>query len=78
MDPVSIVSVINASFGLAVKCSKVATDLHALFSQLKQAELSVLEVVNGCQIIEIVLKRIQAIVELSEARIDEDIYRKVK
>jgi len=74
MDPVSIVSIINASFGLALKCSKVATDLHASFSQLKQAELSVLEVVNGCQMIETVLKRIQAIVELSEPRIDEDIY----
>lgn len=78
MDPVSIVSIINASLGLALKCSKVATDLHAFFSQLKQAELSVLEVVNDCQMIEIVLKRIQAIVELSEARIDEDIYHQVE
>jgi len=74
MDPVSIVSIVNASFGLALKCGKIATDLHTFFSQLKQAEISVLELVNDCRLIETVLKRIQAIVEISEARIDDDIY----
>ncbi|KAI9877767.1 MAG: hypothetical protein M1830_002897 [Pleopsidium flavum] len=58
-DPVTIVAIVNGSFGLALKCAKVAKDLHDLAEKYKHAELAILSMVEECEVIQLAWSRIQ-------------------
>lgn len=51
-DPVTILSIVNGSLGLALKIGKVAKQLYEINKQLKGAELSVLSIATECETIE--------------------------
>lgn len=57
-DPATILSIVNASIGLAMKCFKVAQDLHELAAKFKHAELDILVIVNDCETIQLAWRRI--------------------
>jgi hypothetical protein len=75
MDPVSIVALINASVGLAIKCGTVAADLHVLASKYGQAQLTIEILANQCRTLETTLKRIKSWLDGEEREnlVDDDI-----
>lgn len=57
-DPATALSIANASFGLVIKCAKVAQDLHELAAKFKHAELDILAAVDDCETIRLAWQRI--------------------
>jgi len=72
------VAIVNASIGLALKCGKIAADLKVIASTWKQAELSVLELINNCRMLETVLRRIDLVTKYPEIRLDDDTFQQLQ
>jgi hypothetical protein len=75
MDPLSIVTLVNASACLALKCGKVSTDLNTLINKYKRAELSILALSNECQTMRTVLSKIESAFNASDNDfpVDDDV-----
>ncbi|KAH8730904.1 hypothetical protein GQ44DRAFT_823047 [Phaeosphaeriaceae sp. PMI808] len=59
MDPASIISIAGAAGSLAFKCGTIVQRLHSLTERYKQAELTILSVIQGCRTIELAWSRIE-------------------
>ena len=59
MDPVSILSIVTATSNLVCKCGSVIQTLHDLAHRYKQAEVSILSIIQECQTIELAWSRIE-------------------
>ena len=59
MDPTTILSVVNVSAGLTIKCGNVIRALYELAQRYKQAELTILSVIEECHTIQLAWTRIE-------------------
>jgi hypothetical protein len=59
MDPASILSIAGAASSLAFKCGTIVHTLYALTERYKQAELTILSVIQDCRTIELAWSRIE-------------------
>jgi hypothetical protein len=59
MDPVTILSIASAAGSLAFKCGTIVQTLHGLRDKFKQAELTILSVIQDCRTIELAWSQIQ-------------------
>ncbi|MCJ1390401.1 hypothetical protein MMC18_003260 [Xylographa bjoerkii] len=59
MDPVTILSIVSGSIGLAAKCASVAQQLYDIAAKVKQAELTIRAVGEECEIIRLAWTRIE-------------------
>ena len=59
MDPTTILSVVNVSAGLTIKCGNVIQALYELAQRYKQAELTILSVIEECHTIQLAWTRIE-------------------
>lgn len=59
MDPVSLLSIATAAGSLAFKCGAIVRTLHCLRDRYKQAELTILSVMEDCRTIELAWSRIE-------------------
>ena len=57
MDPVTVLSVVSGSIGLAAKCASVAQQLYDAAAKFKQAELTIRAVGEECEIIRLAWTR---------------------
>jgi hypothetical protein len=79
MDPATIVSLVNASVGLALKCAKVASDLHILINKFKRADLSIQALINQCDTVKTTVSKIESFMTTlgDEIRVDNDVLRQL-
>jgi hypothetical protein len=59
MDPASILSIASAAGSLAFKCGTIVKTLYTLTERYKQAELTILSVIQDCRTIELAWSRIE-------------------
>jgi hypothetical protein len=59
MDPVTILSIAAAAGSLAFKCGTIVQTLYALRDRFRQAELTILSVIQDCRTIELAWSQIQ-------------------
>ncbi|KAH7075170.1 hypothetical protein FB567DRAFT_610765 [Paraphoma chrysanthemicola] len=59
MDPVSVLSIASAAGNLAFKCGTIVQTLHCLIERYRQAELTILSVIQGCRTVELAWSRIE-------------------
>jgi hypothetical protein len=59
MDPVTILSIAGAAGSLAFKCGTIVQTLHCLRERFKQAELTILSVIQDCRTIELAWSQIE-------------------
>ncbi|MCJ1386776.1 hypothetical protein MMC17_009902 [Xylographa soralifera] len=59
MDPVTVLSIVSGSIGLAAKCASVAQQLYNIATKFKQAELTIRAVGEECEIIRLAWTRIE-------------------
>jgi hypothetical protein len=59
MDPVTVVSLVSATSSLVFKCGKIIQALYQLAERYKQAELSILSIIEECRTIELAWSRIE-------------------
>lgn len=72
MDPVSIISLVNVSVGLAIKAGTIAKDIQTISSQYKNAEVSIVALSNECRTFGTVLTRIEAWLRSAEDGVTHD------
>jgi hypothetical protein len=59
MDPVSIVGLVSATSSLVFKCGKIIQSLYQLAERYKQAELSIISIIEECRTVELAWSRIE-------------------
>jgi hypothetical protein len=79
MDPFTIISLVQTAASLSLKCCQLAGALRDLAQKYKQAELSILSLVNQCNTLETVVKQIATWdrTRNCEAEVDREVWAKL-
>jgi hypothetical protein len=79
MDPATIVSLINASLGLRLKCGQVVCDLYILINKFKQADLSIQALINQCDTMKTTVSKIESFITTlgNEIQVDDNVIRQL-
>jgi 6-phosphogluconate dehydrogenase (decarboxylating) len=72
MDPVSIIGLVNASIGLAIKVGQTVKDVQTISSQYKYAEVSIAALSNECRTFATVLKKIEVWLRIVDSDVTHD------
>jgi hypothetical protein len=72
IDPASIIGLVNASIGLAIKVGQAAKDVQTTSSQYKYAEVSIAAFSNECRTFATVLKKIEVWLRIVDSDVTHD------
>jgi hypothetical protein len=80
MDPVSIISLVEACSGLYLSLSKVISVLSNLATSYKQVALSIKSLSNECKTIKVVIERLQYWIETQtqEANVSNEVWEQLR
>src|SRR5947207_9057131 len=80
MDPATILSIVNGSAGLAIKCGQVVIELNELVHKYKHAELSIRALTNECTSMKTMLDQLATWMQSSNSsmRLDEQVWRQME
>lgn len=59
MDPATVFSIVAASASMAMKCGKLAHNLHGLRERYKHAELAILSLTDECKTIQLAWSQLE-------------------
>lgn len=76
MDPASILGLVDASIGLALKCAGTAQKLNDIASKYNNAKLTVMSITSNLDVMQFTWEKIRAWIESNSANgdIDDDAF----